>query len=607
MLIIKLFITLSPLRLQAQFALVLSFLCLAFSHLAAYEILWTGIDDAELLQLVQSESNLEKLKNNPPSTLTALKKRASGDVSNILDVLQSRAYYGATLEIAIEEKETVASSVVKVIVHLGPIYPFGAFNIRYLQYGTEISSCDLPFQISLKDLGVEIGAPALPEAILLAEDKLQGQLNERGYAFAKVERLDVFADQKEMKAIVWLAMDIGTPAAFGPLKIVGLERVRECFIKKKVQWQQGDLYDPRKIEKTQEALELSGLFRSVGVAQAESPTDRNEVPMEIAVIEAKQRTIGFGVSYTTSLGPGASLDWEDRNIFGEGQKLSFRSNIWEKLQEGRLSYTLPDFMRERQNLVWLLEYDRERTKSYTENAVALSGVIERKVNDQLLVSYGGMLKRLRSQRSEFNGTFNLIKVPLQFRWSSADSIMEPTKGGVVQFKTVPSLQVHNPKFAYCINLLTGSFYKSLTEDKRHIFAAKLMVGSILGGGKNDIPPPERFYAGSESTLRGYHYLTVSPIARHHHKPLGGRSLVVGSLELRSRFGKDLGAVAFYDVGNVHRSAMPGFVGKMRQSVGVGLRYFTVVGPIRLDIAFPLNRRKHIDSALEAYFSIGQAF
>ena len=201
--------------------------------------------------------------------------------------------------------------------------------------------------------------------------------------------------------IVSIVVDTGPPTYFGDVKITGLERVKESFLLKKLNWSKGELYQPFSIEKTQELLELSGLFRSVNITFAEQPTEENLIPMEIAVVEEKQRSIGFGMNYTTSLGPGFVAEWEDRNIFGEGQKLSFYTNIWQKLQEGAFTYVIPDFNRKNQNLNWLLEYEHERTKSFTENSLSLSGIIERRIDDHLRVSYGGGYKRLRSQRSDF--------------------------------------------------------------------------------------------------------------------------------------------------------------------------------------------------------------
>ncbi len=576
------------------------FFCVFNSTLWSYDVVFEGINEPDLLQLVQAASQLEKLKASPPATLLGLKRRAEGDMTNIIQALHSQAYYGAQVNFSTDPTRS------RVIVHIqpGPVYPFAAFNIRYLQNGEEISEDKLPYPIPLEDLKVTLGAPALPETILTAEDLLLDKLNLAGFAFASIKKRDAFADQQAKNVIIWIVVETGPLSYFGPLKITGLERVKEGFFYKKLRWREGNLYHPKAIEKTQEALELSGLFRSVNIKHAEEPADGNLIPIEISVLEGKQRSIGFGLNYTTSLGPGITAEWEDRNILGEGQKLSIRTDLWQKLQEGSVTYLIPDFGRQDQNLIWLLDYHHDRTKSFTENATSFSGTIERKINDHLRISYGGMYKRLRSQRSDFNGTFNLLKVPLQLRWSNADSILEPTKGGTIQLKTIPSFQILRPQFAYCINMFIGTIYQALTKDKRHVFAAKLMLGSIFGASKHEIPPPERFYAGSESTLRGYRYLTVSPL--RHDKPLGGRSMLIYSLELRNRIGENFGLTLFYDIGNVYMQPYPDFKHGIRQSVGLGIRYYTPVGPLRLDLAFPLNKR-HIDKSFEAYFSIGQSF
>lgn len=583
------------------FLICVVFFCICSSLLWSYEVKFEGIEDPEMLSLIQSTSQLYKLKESPPATALGLKRRAEGDMKNLIQALQSQAYYDAKVDFSIEDNR----SGVIVKIQTGPVYPLAEFNIRYLQNGEEISENSLQSPISLPDLNIEIDAPALPESILTAEDTLLDKLNLQGYAFAEITKREVFADQQKKHVIVCLVVETGPLTYFGPISIKGTERVNDHFFYKKLRWRPGGLYNPKEIEKTQEALELSGLFRSINMTHAEQPVAGNLLPLEISVVEDKQRSIGFGLNYMTSLGPGIAGEWEDRNILGEGQKLSIRSDIWVKLQEGSIIYLIPDFGHQEQNLIWLLDYRRERTKSFTENAFSFSGTIERKVNEHLRLSYGGMYKRLRSQRSDFNGTFDLLKIPLQLRWSNTDSILEPSRGGTLQLKVIPSFQFIHPTFAYSIHTLTGTMYQSLTEDKRCIFAVKLMVGSIFGASQHEIPPPERFYAGSESTLRGYRYLTVSPLGRND-KPLGGRSMFIYSMELRNRIGKNFGLVFFYDVGNVYKDPFPNFKHGIRQSTGLGVRYHTPIGPIRLDIAFPLNKR-HLDQCLEAYFSIGQSF
>lgn len=581
------------------------FLFLLIFKLIAYEVRFEGVEDEKTLKLIRDISQLEKLKNTPPATLLGLKKRAEGDMVRIAQIFHTFARYQAKAQFTVLEN----GALVVVKITPGPVYPLAAFNIFYVQGGKKKDN--LPrCPITLQDLNITLNEAATPESILNAEDLILDHLNLQGYAFAKTLKRDVFADQQAQNVIVAIEVETGPLTFFGPIKINGLERVKQSFIYKKLKWKEGDLYHPKKIEKTQEALDLSGLFRSVNITHAEEPVDEDQLQLNLNFIEAKQRSIGFGVNFNTQLGPGVSAEWEDRNISGEGQKLRFKSDLWWDWQFGSLSYLIPDFKRSDQNLIWLLNYEQGHRKAFRERAISLSATIERKLTSQLSFSYGAMYKHLLSERSERDGTFNLFKIPLQVKWSSVKNILDPEDGASFHFQCIPSLQFIEPQFAYSINTLTTTFYQPLTKDKKYIFACKLILGSIIGASKHDIPPPERFFAGSQNTIRGYRYLTVSPIEwghDHHYRPIGGRSMFVYSLELRSHLTKEIGLVGFWDIGNVYSDALPNFKQRPLQSTGLGIRYYTPIGPLRLDIAVPLNRRKHIDNYLEIYFSIGQSF
>jgi translocation and assembly module TamA len=139
------------------------------------------------------------------------------------------------------------------------------------------------------------------------------------------------------------------------------------------------------------------------------------------------------------------------------------------------------------------------------------------------------------------------------------------------------------------------------------FAARVGIGNIIGASNHAIPLPDRFFGGSQNSLRGYKTGSVSPL-NSQGKPIGGRSMITGSLEVRTRTQRGLGWVAFYDVGNVYHRVVPHAERHpLFDSVGVGIRYATPIGPLRLDIGFPLKRRPHIDPLFQLYFSIGQAF
>jgi translocation and assembly module TamA len=328
--------------------------------------------------------------------------------------------------------------------------------------------------------------------------------------------------------------------------------------------------------------------------------------MHINVTEAKHRSVGFGVGYATDLGAGVSAEWEHRNIRQMGERISVVANVWQIRQEGFIKYLVPDFLISHQDLIWRAEVEHEITKGFHEVSGSFSGIIERQMTDRLRISYGGMLTILNNTHSNNNRNFTLVKAPMQLMYNKSNSLLDPTKGWTIHLKTTPALQTLSPTFAYCSHILTGTAYFPVDCDERLVLAGKATYGCIWGASRNSIPPSERLYAGSDTLLRGYRYLTVSPLGEDH-KPLGGRSMMVYSLEARWRIWESFGVVGFYDVGNVYASPFPHFRDGVLQSTGIGFRYHTPVGPLRLDIAFPLNRRSHLDNVLQVYFSIGQSF
>lgn len=567
-----------------------------------YDVEFEGETNKEITSLLQTVSQLVILKDQPPVTLIALKRRAEADIPNILEALHSTAHYEAKVKVDIDKDQ----HPILVIVHieLGPVYPLASFKIEPI-VRSEANEIALK-TIFLKDLDVTLGKPALPKTILSAEKKLLRNLAEQGFPLAVIEKREVSVDVATKNVHVLLRIDTGPHVKFGEVQLSGLNKVQERFIKKKIYWQRGAFYDPCLVEGTQSSIESSGLFSSVLVTSGTDVNEQGEIPVVIEVHESKHRSIGFGASYNTQLGLGGTADWEHRNIRGCGEKLSLRTDIWEKLQRGVLLYRLPDFRCPSQDFLWILEGEREITKGFKESFFSASGIIEKKINENTQLSYGGTFKQLDSEDSNHNGSFSLLKVPFQLKWSDANNLLDPSSGHTIQIKITPTVQLRSPQFFYSIHNFTASTYFPLDLEKKTVLALKMNIGSIWGTTDKEIPPPERFYAGSENTLRGYGYLTVSPL-NHKHKPIGGRSLMIYSIELRRRITEKWSLMGFYEVGNVYKDIFPRFDKKQLQSTGFGVRYHTAVGPLRLDFAFPLNRRKKLDRRFQFYLSIGQAF
>lgn len=589
--------------------IVLLIFCIFSQGLATldYQVVFSGVENHKTEELLRSASDLIRLQDHPPTTQAVLRRRAEADIPLFTKVMQSLAYFNAKVDIKIDFAQIPV--VIHFLITPGPIYPFKDFKVVFAQPEI-LSKCLTPNlleTITPEDLGVTLGCAGLPKTIIESKEKLLFLLARKGFPFAVISKTDVIADQTAKDISVTLTVESGPQICFGPLKISGNRHVRDCFFDTKVRWREGALYNIKKVESTRNALEASRLFSSVTITP-EKPINAQDacVPMVIQVVESKHQSIGLGASFTTQRGSGVTTDWETRNFRGIGERLRFNANLWQETQEITLLFVKPDFYQRGREFHGLLEYQYETTKGYTESFLSVSGTIERRVNCHLWLSYGLMFKQLNNTRSDNNGSYNLAKFPTQLRWTNVDSLLDPTQGYSIYFRFIPTVQILRPQFAYGIVTLTGTSYYALNTSGSVVFAAKGMFGTIQGSPRRIIPPSERFYAGSETALRGYAYRTVSPL-KDRDKPTGGRSLMIYSGELRVHATKNFGFVGFYDFGNVYSPPLPELKRPLLHAVGLGLRYYTPVGPLRLDVAFPLNRRKHVDGFYQLYLSVGQAF
>lgn len=578
------------------------FILLYSFHLFAnetYEVFFNGISDPSVIQLLRSSSQLIALEKNPPSTAAALRKRAEADIPRFEKALQSLAFYDSQINLHIQ----IETSPIQIIfdIQTGEIFTFSSFQIL------SEKEIDQPLceWIQPEVLNIVMDAPAYPKIILHAEEILLLEMSTYGYPLASLKHRKVEVDLLNKTVSVVLTLDSGPLSYFGDITISGTKKVSKAFFQKKIAWKKGQLYTPCLIEETFQNLEASSLFSSIDISHADNVEETGLLPIDIDVTEAKHRSLGFGAGYSTLRSFGIVGEYENRNERHRGERFALRASAWNNLFDGTLVYVIPDWYQRRQDLIWLAQAHHEITEGYTESFLSASIGIERQVSKRLRTSTGLMFKHLRNERSDNNGLFNLIKIPMGARWIDVDNFIDPTHGYSFSIKTVPTFEVLNDPFAYVINTFNASFYQPLDSCKNMIATAKITLGSIFGSGRREIPPSERLYAGSEETLRGYKYLTVSPLDCDDD-PLGGRSMMILSLEVSRKINEQWGAVLFYDIGNVYEDPFPSLQYKQLQSVGFGIRYHTPVGPLRLDFAFPLNRRP-IDHFFELYLSLGQTF
>ena len=624
-----------------------------------YNVEFEGLDDSKALKSIKLASNLTSLKKRPPASINALRYRADSDIPELIKVLHAHGYYEANVNIQIHEAYKTVQVV--VLIEPGPRYKLESYQIHlYCQesdtphraqeglvnldsarqsqieasrsdrrspapsgqgeekdrFGKVAASPNSPnltergintcCYVSLDDIDIELNRPAIAEGLLNSEQKLMQRLAECGYPLAKIENRDCIVDGNTKTVRIKLDVKMGEKATFGPTSIAGTKRVKPLYIEQKLDWKEGQAYDSREVEKTQKTLIDSGLFSSVLITHEESLDSNGELPLKIEVHETRHRKINLGVSYQTVFGPGLTFGWANYNVGGMGRTLSFQGDITHISQTGVAYYLHPNFNRVGQDMIAQAEAAHESlSKAYSMRSYNILDRFERLISKKLRIGIGVKGERLFVTDSAQNGNFWLLEVPFYLRWSTANSLLNPTRGMTLEYTATPAIDVAVPKDIYFTQQFTGAFYQPLDEKERVVLAEKLTYGFILSNGLAAIPLCKRFLGGSEEDLRGYRYQTVSPL--EHGKPIGGRSAIFLTIETRFRLTESIGLVPFIDLGSVYRTALPTIHEKWYKSAGLGLRFFTSMGPFRLDIAFPLDRRNEFDPAYKILVSIGQMF
>jgi translocation and assembly module TamA len=567
----------------------------------SYRVDFEGLKDSRTLKEMKLASQLTSLKKRPPASINALRYRADSDIPALIKVLQAQGYYEGKVNIQIHE---IHNDVIVIVrIESGPRYKLEAFDIHLYCQSPENANACCP--LTLGDTGAQLNKPAQTETILNAELKVLQRLSECGYPLAKIENRDVIVDGKTKGVRVKLNVKTGEKAEFGPTTITGTKRVKPCFVQQHLQFKEGEEYDSSLVEKTQSSLTDTGLFNSILITHEETLSSNGQIPIKIEVSETKHKSVNVGISYQTVFGPGITFGWANHNVGGMGRTLSLQADITRISQTGVASYLHPNFNKVGQDMIAQAQASHEDIFAYSMRSYSLMDRFERQITLKLRGSLGFKGNRLYVTQSIQNGNFWLLEMPLYIRWSSADSLLNPTRGGTLEYTVTPSLNVADSSEVYLTQQFTASIYNALDKKEKVVFAQKLTLGLIWSNGLSSVPLCNRFLGGTEEDLRGYRYKSVSPFI--HGKPIGGRSAIYYTFESRFRLTNTIGLVPFFDIGSVYTTQYPTLHTKWFKSAGLGLRIFTYVGPFRVDIAFPLDRRKGVDSVFKVLVSIGQMF
>ncbi|MDI6028033.1 autotransporter assembly complex family protein [Corticibacterium sp. UT-5YL-CI-8] len=573
----------------------------------------TGPDTEELTEVMTTASLLVSDQETPVSGSLGLLSRARSDRERLVAALFSKARYDGVVTIFIDgrdlddlppDAEFNGPQPISVSIRIDPGSRFVLGDIRLKGDAAKIMGADY---------GLISGGDASSDTILRAEARIVRALQEEGRPMAEITGREIVADHNTLTLDVTMDVAAGPIAGYGPTTVEGTEAVDRDFTAYMTGLPEGQTYSPEEVDDARDRLLALEVFNSVAVNKADELNAAGQIPMKVQVTERKQRYLGAGATVSNTDGLGLEGYWGHRNLFGRAEKLRIEGSISGIGSQdlGELNYNA-GIMFEKpgvvgpnskffSNLKTVLEHPDAYDRFSVKGGVGLSYDLTKtqQVSAEFSLEYADVSDAFNPDGKEYL----LASVPLQYQFDNRDDKLNPTTGWRALAYIEPTYDIENNK-AFAKVRGEASTYYAIDEDAKYIIAGRINAGSVVGASIEDVPADRRFYAGGGGSVRGYAYQGIGP-RNADGTPLGGLSLLEGSVEVRAQVTDTIGVVPFIDAGAVSEEQFPDF-SNLKVGAGVGLRYLTPFGPLRVDVAMPLNPEPH-DPDYGIYAGIGQSF
>lgn len=555
-----------------------------------YEVALTGIEDKPLRNHLLALSEAWQNRHDTTVDTTTLTRTFRADAFNMERYLHAQGYSAARVSVQSNTNRN------------RPVLEFTITNTnRYTIRDVSVEIAGEP--------GVEITGwtntlsdqPVVFSAINASGLHLLRSRRNAGFPHARFEDKTLFVDHSNHTARVVFTVSDGQPSVMGGHTVTGLKRVDQEFVARRVNWKPGQPYEQDRMEAFTRRLTESGLFSFVDISNPNPTSSVYDVAIRLQ--ERRRRTIGVGVGYQSDTGAETSLSWQHRNLFGMGERLELDATYGEEIWLGSAVITLPDIFHSGNDLSLGIDVADEKSDAYDVLYEKVFARILHRAGRYWTFFYGPSLRYSTVEQLQEEENYFQVSLPVSALLNKRDNALDPSSGYALSASTEPFYDLDSSD-TFIKSLATPAVYIPITRESLTL-GARITVGSITGTSFDNVPADQRFYAGGGQSIRGYAYQSVGP--RTDNQPIGGLSLVESSLELRWRLSTQLGFVIFLDGGSAYEPEISDFSESYQWGAGLGFRYFTSVGPIRIDVGAPVNPRDDIDNDVEFYISIGQAF
>jgi translocation and assembly module TamA len=537
------------------------------------------------------------------ANVAQIDRRARQDEALMRELLRAHGHYDATVTARVDPPEN-GQIVVALQIEPGPLYHFTNIELRGVdQAGPKADALRAAF-------GVKPDDPIDADVVTAGTTRLRIALGREGFPFAKLGEPQITIDHDSRTATLVLDVAPNGAKRFGEIELRGKRLFSVKHLGRIARFRPGHPYDAAMVEDFRRALIATGLVSTVELTPV--PGDAPDVvDMAVKLEKAPARTIAGEIGYGSGEGFRAEASWQHRNLIKPEGAVTFRGVAGTREQLLGASLRRNNFKKRDRVLTANIAASNINRDAYDARTFTLGAGIERQTNiiwqKKWTWSYGAEL--VASDERDSVGltgvsrrrTFFIAALPTVLSYDGSDDLLNPTRGYRLAGRLSPEASFQSGTFGYARAQIDGSAYLPVSD--RAVLAGRIRLGSIMGASRDRIAPSRRFYAGGGGSVRGYGYQDIGPIDADGD-PVGGRSLAEFSLEARVRFGA-FGVVPFLDGGNLYMSKLPRFT-SLRYGAGLGVRYYTSFGPIRVDVGTPLNRRSG-DARIAVYVSLGQAF
>ena len=559
----------------------------------------------EVAEAFEKQSALHEARGEAANA-AQIDRRSRADAELLAELLRSQGYYDAEVEPRIEQ--SAGALLVVLEAKPGEQYRFSSVELPGLEgAGSEAAKLREAF-------AVKGGDPVVAANVIDANVALQVALGEQGFALAEVGEQDIVIDHETRRARLVLPVTTGPLATFGTLRVTGNPPFSARHVGRIARFEQGEPFQRSKVDDLRRALIATGLVASADVRIVPA-SDGRTVDLAVHLDPAPMRTIAGELGYGTGEGVRAEASWQHRNLFNPEGALTVRGVAGTQEQVAAVQFRRNNFRRRDQVLNLQALVSNTDRDAYEARTVLIGANIERQSNiiwhktwtwsvgaDLLATDERGVFDNLGAKDTR---TFLIAAFPASLGYDDSDDLLDPTRGFRLSGRISPEISAHGGKFTYGRAQFDASAYRPVSGNV--VAAGRVRLAMIFGAQATAIAPSRRLYAGGGGSVRGYGYQQLGP-RDLDGDPIGGRSLAEFALEARVRlkaFGGNFGIVPFLDGGTLTNSAAPKLSG-WQFGAGIGVRYYSSFGPIRIDVGTPLNPREG-DSRVAVTVSLGQAF